>query len=128
MQPQPDTSTPMRMAAVRDPATGAIVHRLVPAIAAPAPKGKKKHVPDPIKANPEAAAQQLAQFIDRAERMMEEISGMQDDLRDVFAEAKANGYDTKGIKAIIARRKKSKDVLQEEEAILETYETALGIA
>lgn len=128
MQPQPDTSMPMRMQAIRN-GDGSIVHRLVPATAEPAAKGRKKrHVPDPIKANPEAAAQELALLIERAERIMEEIAGGQEDLRDVFAEAKARGYDTKGLKAVIARRKKSKDVLQEEEAILETYETALGIA
>lgn len=123
-----ESSTPiMRMAAVPD-GKGGIVHKMVPATAEPARKGKKKRVvPDPIKANPDAAAQQLRQFIERIENIDAEIMEIQEDRRDVFLEAKGNGYDTKGIKAILERRKKSRDVLMEEEAIFETYKTVLGL-
>ncbi|MDG2515641.1 DUF2312 domain-containing protein [Sphingobium yanoikuyae] len=80
-----------------------------------------------MKANPDAAAQQLRQFIERIESIDCEIVGMQDDRNDVFLEAKANGYSKKAMQDIIARRKKSRDVLMEEEAILETYLSALGM-
>lgn len=117
----------MRMAAVPD-GKGGVVHKLVPATAEPVRKGKKKrHIPDPIKANPDAAAQQLRQIIEQIESIDAEILGMQDDRRDVIAHAKGIGYDAKGIKAILDRRKKSRDVVMEEEAIFETYLTALGM-
>ena len=122
-----DPARPMRMAAVPD-GKGGVVHQLVPVTAEPVRKGKKKrHVPDPIKANPDAAAQQLRQIIEQIEGIDAEILGMQEDRRDVIAHAKGIGYDAKGIKAILDRRKKSRDVLMEEEAIFETYKTALGL-
>jgi uncharacterized protein (UPF0335 family) len=122
-----DPARPMRMASVPD-GKGGFVHQLVPATTGPAPKGKKKRiVPDPIKANPDAAAQQLRQFIERIESIDGEIAGMQDDRADVFAEAKATGYNNKVMRDIIARRKKNRDALMEEEAILDTYLTALGL-
>lgn len=115
------------MAAVPD-GKGGVVHQLVPVTAEPVRKGKKKrHVPDPIKANPDAAAQQLRQIIEQIEGIDAEILGMQEDRRDVIAHAKGIGYDAKGIKAILDRRKKSRDVVMEEEAIFETYLTALGM-
>jgi len=115
------------MAAVPD-GKGGVVHQLVPVTAEPVRKGKKRrHVPDPIKANPDAAAQQLRQLIERIENIDAEILGMQEDRRDVFLEGKSLGFDAKGMKAILDRRKKSRDVLMEEEAIFETYKIALGL-
>lgn len=117
----------MRMAAVPD-GKGGVVHQLVPATAEPVRKARKKrHVPDPIKANPDAAAQQLRQFIERIESIDGEIAGMQDDRADVFAEAKATGFSNKAMRDILARRKKNRDDLKEEEAILDTYLSALGM-
>ncbi len=118
----------MRMASVPD-GKGGFVHQLVPATAAaPVRKGKKKkHTPDPIKANPEAAAQQLGQFIERIERLEEEKQGISDDIKDVYLEAKATGFDAKGMKSIIALRKMERNTRMENEAILETYKSALGI-
>lgn len=117
----------MRMAAVPD-GKGGIVHQLVPATAEPIRKGKKKrHVPDPIKANPDAAAQQLRQFIERAERKEVEIEEHREEYLDIFREAKANGYDVKTMKAILARRKKDRNSLMEDEALLETYLASLGL-
>ncbi|HEX7856012.1 MAG TPA: DUF2312 domain-containing protein [Sphingobium sp.] len=101
---------------------------MVPATAEPVQKGRKKRVaPDPIKANPDAAAQSLRLLIERIERLEEEKKGIGDDIADVYSEAKATGFDTKGMRAIIALRAKSKDVAQEEAAILETYKNALGL-
>jgi len=118
----------MRMASVPD-GKGGFTHQLVPATtAAPVSKGRKKqHVPDPINANPDAAAQQLAQLIERVERLEEEKKGINDDIKDVYLEAKATGFDAKVMKSIIALRKMNPNDRMEIEAILETYKTALGI-
>ncbi|WP_301182317.1 MULTISPECIES: DUF2312 domain-containing protein [Sphingobium] len=80
-----------------------------------------------MKANPEAAAQQLAQMIERIERLEEEKQGIADDIKDVFGEAKATGFDVKGMKSILALRKLERNTRMESEAILETYKAALGI-
>nr|WP_272917850.1 DUF2312 domain-containing protein [Altericroceibacterium endophyticum] len=88
---------------------------------------KTRTAPDPIDANPDSAAQQLKQLIERLERLEEEKRGIADDIKEVKSEAKALGYDVKTITAIIAMRKLSPDVRQEAEAILDTYKTALGI-
>lgn len=124
-----DTPAPaMRMASVPD-GKGGFVHQLVPAIAAASDrKGQKKRIiPDPIKANPDAAAQQLRQFIERIESIDAEILAGIEDRNDVYQEAKANGYSKKAMRDIVARRKKDRNALLEEEAIFETYKTALGL-
>ena len=74
------------------------------------------------------AAEQLRLFIERIERLEEEKRGMADDVKDVYAEAKSNGYDTKTIRKIIALRRMEAHVRQEADALLETYRTALGLA
>ncbi|MDD3800096.1 MAG: DUF2312 domain-containing protein [Novosphingobium sp.] len=81
-----------------------------------------------MEANPDTAAQQLQQLIERRERLEEEKAGIADDIRDVNAEAKALGFDVKAIGAIIAMRKMQPDLRREAEAILDTYKTALGLA
>ncbi|MBA3880225.1 MAG: DUF2312 domain-containing protein [Sphingobium sp.] len=73
------------------------------------------------------AADELKLLIERAERLEEEKKGIADDIKDVMAEAKSRGYDTKAMRKILAIRKKRKDEYQEEEAILETYMQALGM-
>ncbi|RIA37493.1 uncharacterized protein (UPF0335 family) [Hephaestia caeni] len=74
------------------------------------------------------AADELRLLIERAERLEEEKKGIADDIKDVMAEAKSRGYDAKAIRAIIAIRKKDKDAYQEEQAILDLYLTAMGMA
>ena len=74
------------------------------------------------------AAAELRQLIERIERLEEEKSSLQDDIKDVMAEAKGRGYDTKAIRAIIRLRKKDPNERQEEEAILDLYKNALGMA
>lgn len=120
------TSFTMRQERAGD---GSLRHVPTPLIApAVKQKGKKARKPaDPIKANPDSAAQQLAQIVERIERMEEEKTGILDDIKDAYAEAKAIGFDTKGVRAIIALRKLDPHVRQEAEAILDTYKTALGI-
>ena len=73
------------------------------------------------------AADELRRLIERAERLEEEKKGIADDIKDVMVEAKSRGYDTKAIRKIMAIRKKKKEEYQEEETILETYMTALGM-
>lgn len=72
-------------------------------------------------------ADQLRLLIERVERLNEEKRGIMDDIKDVFAEAKATGYDVKTIKAIIKLRAMERHTRQEAEALLETYKAALGL-
>lgn len=74
------------------------------------------------------AADQLRLFIERAERIHEEVKGANDDLADVFKEAKANGYCPKTMRAVMRLRRLETHVRQEEDALLETYKQALGLA
>jgi uncharacterized protein (UPF0335 family) len=74
------------------------------------------------------AADQLRLFIERIERLEEEKKGIADDVKDVYAEAKANGYDTKTMRAIVRLRKMETHVRQEADALLETYRSALGLS
>jgi uncharacterized protein (UPF0335 family) len=74
------------------------------------------------------AADQLRLFIERIERLEEEKRTMAEDIRDVYAEAKANGYDTKTMRAIVRLRRMETHTRQEMDALLETYRSALGLA
>jgi len=69
----------------------------------------------------------LRLLIERVERLEEEKKGIQDDIKDVYAEAKATGYDAKIMKQIVRLRKMKPDDRREMEAILQTYMSALGI-
>jgi uncharacterized protein (UPF0335 family) len=73
------------------------------------------------------AKDQLRAFVERVERLEEEKKALGDDIRDVYAEAKGNGYDVKALRAIVRLRKQDKDERAEHEAILETYMQALGM-
>ncbi|HEY0270412.1 MAG TPA: DUF2312 domain-containing protein [Sphingomonas sp.] len=73
------------------------------------------------------AADQLRLFIERIERLEEEKKGMQDDIKDVYLEAKSQGYDPKTMRSIVRLRKMEKDARDEAEALLETYKAALGL-
>ena len=74
------------------------------------------------------AAEQHRLFIERIERLEEEKKGMADDIRDVYAESKSNGYDTKTMRAIVRLRRMEKHHRDEAEALLDTYKAALGLA
>lgn len=73
------------------------------------------------------SAEQLRLFLERIERLEEEKKGISDDIKDVYGEAKSNGYDTKTMRAIVRLRKMEAHARQEAEALLETYKAALGI-
>ena len=70
---------------------------------------------------------QLKSFVERIERLEEEKSTIADDIKDVYAEAKANGYDTKIMRQVIRIRKQDKSEREEMEALLELYMQALGM-
>ena len=73
------------------------------------------------------AAEELRQFIERYEHLEAEKRDIVDGQKEVMAEAKGRGYDTKVIRKLIAIRKRDKDDVAEEEAILELYKAALGM-
>ena len=72
-------------------------------------------------------AAELRQFIERYEHLQAEKQDIADQQKEVMAEAKGRGYDTKVLRKIIAMRKRDRDDIAEEEAILEMYRTALGM-
>ena len=74
------------------------------------------------------AAGQLKFIVDRVERLEDEKKEIGEHIKEVMAEAKANGFDTKALKTIIALRKKTSEQRQEEEAMLDLYMHALGMA
>lgn len=73
------------------------------------------------------AADQLKSIIQRIEKLEDEKAGIAADIKDVYAEAKGNGYCTTTLRAIIKLRKKDAAEREEEETILETYMRALGM-
>lgn len=74
------------------------------------------------------AVGQLRSLVERIERLEEEKRTISDDIKDIYAEAKGNGFDTKAIRTIIALRKKDAAERDEEETILDLYKAALGMA
>ena len=87
-------------------------------------------MPDPMEIADGAGnvtADELRLLIERAERLEEEKKGLSDDIKDVFAEAKARGFDKKAVRTIMNIRKKKREDYQQEEAILEVYMRALGM-
>ena len=73
------------------------------------------------------AKDQLKAIIERIERLEEEKKTISDDIRDVYAEGKGNGFDVKALRTIVRLRKQDPNERQEEETILETYMQALGM-
>lgn len=73
------------------------------------------------------AGQELRQFIERFERLDAEKKDIADAQKEVMAEAKGRGYDTKVIRKVIAIRKRDANDLAEEEAVLDMYKSALGM-
>ena len=73
------------------------------------------------------AAERLRQFIERIERLEDEKKAMAADIRDVFAEAKAVGFDVKVMREVLKLRRMDKDDKDAREALLETYLHALGM-
>lgn len=72
-------------------------------------------------------ADELRQFIERAEQLAAEKRDLSEQEKELFAEAKGRGYDTKVMRKIIALRKRKPDEISEEEAIMDMYKSALGM-
>ncbi|WP_226782708.1 DUF2312 domain-containing protein [Oceaniglobus trochenteri] len=89
-------------------------------------------MPPPETSGPDSnyrvTADELRQFIERFERLEQEKKDITEAQKEVMAEAKGRGYDTKVMRKIIALRKRDKDDIAEEEAVLEMYMEALGMA
>lgn len=87
--------------------------------------------PDVIESGADATyrvtANELRQFVERIERLDAEKKDLAEQQKEVMAEAKARGYDTKVMRKVIALRKRDKDDIAEEEAVLEMYKEALGM-
>lgn len=73
------------------------------------------------------AADQLRSFIERIERLEEEKATLANDIREVFAEAKMTGFDTKTMRQVIKRRRMESADREEQDEILQLYEHALGM-
>lgn len=71
--------------------------------------------------------QRLRSFIERVERLEEDKKAIADDIKEVYAEAKAQGFDVKTMRKIVSLRKKDPDDRAEEDALLDTYMSALGM-
>jgi len=78
--------------------------------------------------NTVVATSQLRSFIERIERLEEEKKTISDDIKEVYAELKGNGFDAKAVKEIIRLRKKEDVERQEEEGVIQLYKDALGMS
>jgi uncharacterized protein (UPF0335 family) len=72
------------------------------------------------------AQSQLRSFVERIERLEEDKAAVQSDMKELYAEAKGNGFDTKIMRKVVALRKRDKAKLQEEEALVDLYMSAIG--
>ena len=74
-----------------------------------------------------AGAEQLTQFIERIERLEEEKRALMADMKDVYAEAKATGFEPKIMRQVVRLRAMDRDLLNEQDTLLDTYRDALGL-
>ena len=74
-----------------------------------------------------AGADQLTQFIERIERLDEEKRALMADIRDVYSEAKGTGFDPKIMRQLVKMRAMDRELLQEQDELLETYRAAVGL-
>ena len=85
------------------------------------------HAPEPNSGTATVAASQLRSLIERIERLEEEKAGLAQDVKEVFAEAKGHGFDTKVMRQVLKIRKMDTAERQEQEAVLDLYLSALGM-
>ena len=90
---------------------------------------KGKNYPDASGGDNSAAVAgaQIRAFVERIERMNEEKKAIADDIKEIYAEAKGNGFDTKVLRKIVAIRKQDHNERMEQEALLDIYMHALGM-
>jgi uncharacterized protein (UPF0335 family) len=90
----------------------------------------QQHTAPPIGHNSNVggiAAERLRSFVDRIERLEDEKKGLQEDIKDIFLEAKGTGFDVKIIRAIIKIRKQDEQKRREEQELVSLYAQALGM-
>ena len=75
----------------------------------------------------EIDASKLLSYVERVEHLNEEVKALQTDIKEIYEEAKSNGYDVKALKAIIALRKLEEAEREEAETVLDVYKAALGM-
>ena len=75
----------------------------------------------------EIDASKLLSYVERIEHLNEEVKALQTDIKEIYDEAKSNGYDVKALKAIIALRKLDEAEREEAETVLDVYKAALGM-
>ena len=75
----------------------------------------------------EIDASKLLSYVERVEHLNEEVKALQTDIKEIYEEAKSNGYDVKALKAIIAPRKLDEAEREEAETVLDVYKAALGM-
>ena len=73
------------------------------------------------------SASQLSQYIERIERLEEEKRALMADIRDIFSEARATGFEPKIMRQIVRMRSMDRDLLSEQDALLDTYRDAIGL-
>ena len=77
--------------------------------------------------SPSTSAEQLVQYLERIERLEEEKRALMADIKDIYSEAKATGFDTKSMRQLIKMRAIDKDLLAEQDDLLDTYREAVGL-
>ena len=82
----------------------------------------------PTVSSESVAQDQIKAFVERIERMEEEKKAIADDIKEIYAEAKGNGFDTKVLRQVVRIRKLDRSERMEQEALLDLYLTALGMA
>lgn len=92
------------------------------------PKKTPDKTTSPANPNSQSARDELRSFIERYEQLESEQKTIMDAKKEVMAEAKGRGYDVKVLRKIVAERKRNADDVAEEEAILDMYRAALGMA
>jgi len=75
----------------------------------------------------EIDASQLLSYVERVERLNEEVKALQTDVKEIYKEAESNGYDVKALKAIVALRKLDEVEREEAQTVLDVYKAALGM-
>jgi uncharacterized protein (UPF0335 family) len=86
----------------------------------------KNHDDDGVDVMNSTAQGQLKSFVERIERLEEDKAAVQEDLKEVYGEAKGNGFDVKILRKVVRLRKQDKAKLQEEEALVDLYLSAIG--
>lgn len=92
-------------------------------------KGEKGLAPAdhvPPAASPQRNSDPLIGYVERLERLAEERATITDDMKEVVAEAKGSGYDSAILKKVLARRKRGREAVLEEEALIDTYQNVVG--